>query len=246
MGSLAIIGGTGVARMPGFERERELPVATPWGEASQPLQQGRLGGVAVSFLARHGPQQQRLAPHKINYRANLWALRESGAEQIIAINAVGGLRPDLRPGQLLIPDQIIDYTWGREHTYYDGSDAQLEHIDFTRPYDKPLAAMLARAASTVGAACIEGGTYAVTQGPRLESAAEVRRLRRDGADVVGMTGMPEAGLARELGLAYASLCIVVNPGAGLTGEPITEAAMQTVLAEAATQVSRLLSQLLAQ
>jgi 5'-methylthioinosine phosphorylase len=244
MSGLAVIGGTGLAQLPQFEVEREVILDTPWGKASHPALEGRLEGQPLWFLPRHG-RPHTLPPHAINYRANLWLLRELGVSQILAINAVGGLREAFQPGDLLVPDQIIDYTWGREHTYFDGSSEHLEHVDFSDPYCPLLRQALLGAIGSAGFDCEDGGVYAATQGPRLETAAEVRRLARDGGDVVGMTGMPEAGLARELALSYASLCIVVNPGAGLTEELITLAAMGEVLAQAAQQVSATLVQFLA-
>jgi 5'-methylthioinosine phosphorylase len=242
MSSVAVIGGTGLEQLPDFELKREVQLDTPWGEVSHPALEGQLGDLPLWFLPRHG-RPHSLPPHAINYRANLWQLRELGVSAVVAINAVGGLHPDLLPGTLLLPDQIIDYTWGREHTYFDGNASTLEHIDFTNPYCPALRSALLAASQTAGVACKEGGVYAATQGPRLETAAEVRRLRQDGGDVVGMTGMPEAALARELEMRYASLCIVVNPAAGLSDEPITLAGMGTVLATAAREISAVLAQL---
>lgn len=242
MSGLAVIGGTGLGQLPNFQVEREVMLDTPWGEASHPALAGQLAGSPLWFLPRHG-SPHALPPHAINYRANLWLLRELGATQVVAINAVGGLRAELQPGDLLVPDQLIDYTWGRQQSYFDGISDGLEHIDFTHPYSPRLRRELVVAIGASGAACLDGGVYAATQGPRLETAAEVKRLRQDGGDVVGMTGMPETALARELELAYASLCIVVNPGAGLSDQPITLAAMTEVLAHAAQQVCAILVQL---
>ncbi len=242
MSELAVIGGTGLGQLPDFEVERGVMLDTPWGEASHPALAGQLKGCPLWFLPRHG-RPHALPPHAINYRANLWLLRELGVTQVVAINAVGGLRAELLPGALVVPDQLIDYTWGREQTYFDSSSDRLQHIDFTHPYSAQLRRDLVAAIRTSGADCLDGGVYATTQGPRLETAAEVKRLRQDGGDVVGMTGMPEAALARELDLAYASLCIVVNPGAGLSDQPITLTAMTEVLAQAAQQVSASLVQL---
>ena len=244
MSRFAVIGGTGFEQMTDFAVESETTAQTPWGQASHPALRGRIGGRPLWYLPRHG-RPHHLPPHRINYRANLWLLREQGVQQVIAINAVGGLRAELQPGQLLAPSQIIDYTWGREHSYYDGGEAGLEHVDFSSPYCSELRAKLLLAATACGESCIDGGVYAATQGPRLESAAEVTRLHRDGGDVVGMTGMPETGLARELGLNYASLCLVVNPGAGLAEEPITLDAMREVLETSASRISAVITRLLA-
>jgi 5'-methylthioinosine phosphorylase len=245
---LAVIGGTGLNRLAGLESLEEHVLETPFGPPSHAVVEGRLGGENCLFLARHGVPHH-IPPDRINYRANLWALRALGADAILGINAVGGIRADLAPGRLVVPDQLVDYTWGREHTFFDGEDASgelsgLEHIDFTEPYDRALRQLLLQCAADLGLPCADTGTYGVTQGPRLETAAEIRRLERDGCDLVGMTGMPEAALARELGLRYASLCIVVNPAAGLGQEPITLASMQSALEAGSRQVEQLLSALL--
>jgi 5'-methylthioinosine phosphorylase len=250
MTALAVIGGTGTGQLPGFEIEEEVLLPTPWGDASHPALRGRLEGRPLWFLPRHG-QPHSLPPHAINYRANLWLLKEVGVESVLSINAVGGMTAELVTGSLMVPNQVIDYTWGRQHTIYDGSLSAdgfiggLEHIDFSDPYAAGLRQSILSAAASAGVGCVDGGTYCATQGPRLESAAEIIRLRRDGGDVVGMTGMPETALARELALEYASLCVVVNPAAGLTDEEITLVAMKEVLERAAEQVSAVITQLLA-
>jgi len=187
-------------------------VRTPYGEPSGPLSFGKVLGRPVVFLARHG-DGHTIAPHQVNYCANLWALQEQEVEAIVSVASVGGIRPDLAPGTIVIPDQIIDYTWGRRSTYFEG-DAPVTHVDFTEPYTRDLRARLLAAAGACGEPVCDGAVYATTQGPRLETAAEVDRLERDGADVVGMTGMPEAALARELGLSYAAIAVVVNYAAG--------------------------------
>ncbi len=251
---LAVIGGTGLQTLAGFETETQHAVSTPFGTPSGPVQEGRLAGARCLFLARHGVPH-RIAPHRINYRANLWALRESGADAVLAINAVGAINPDMPTGALVVPDQLVDYTWGRKHSFYDddgcsepatGTLSQLEHIEFTEPYDAGLRRRLLSCAERLGLAASSAATYAATQGPRLETAAEIRRLARDGCDVVGMTGMPEAALARELGLPYASLCIVVNAAAGLSDAPITLEAMGEALEKGAAEVAQLLRLLLEQ
>jgi 5'-methylthioinosine phosphorylase len=242
---LALIGGTGLNQLSGFEIHAEHRPATPWGELSQPILEGRYAACPLYFLARHGIPHH-IAPHRINYQANIWALRELGVESIIAVNAVGGILQSQVPGHIVIPDQIVDYTWGREHTFFDGIGRDLQHIDFTEPYNGQLREQLITAAESVGAGFSASGTYGVTQGPRLETAAEIRRLRQDGCDIVGMTGMPEAALAAELGLAYAALCMVVNAAAGLGEEPITEAAMRAILAGETVVIGELLSACLQQ
>ncbi|MEM6406659.1 MAG: S-methyl-5'-thioinosine phosphorylase [Pseudomonadota bacterium] len=187
---------------------------TPYGDPSAPLHHTRLAGHSVIVLQRHGLNHQ-IPPHQINYRANLWSLRAAGAQQIIGLATVGGIHPELEPGTISIPDQIIDYTYGREHTFATTLNDTFGHIDFSTPYCTDLRHALINAAQSSGIACVTHGVYGATQGPRLETAAEIRRLQQDGCDMVGMTGMPEASLARELGLDYACLALMVNKAAGL-------------------------------
>lgn len=213
---LGIIGGSGLTELSNLEVTRRQSVRTPFGEPSAELTFGRLRGREVVFLARHG-DGHTIPPHEVNYRANIWALHEQKAAHIVAVASVGGIRTDLVPGTLVLPDQIIDYTHGRSATYFDQTDRSVTHIDFTHPYCAKLRGQLAAAAVAAGEKVIDQGTYAATQGPRLETAAEIDRLERDGADVVGMTGMPEAALARELELCYAAVAVVVNHAAGRGG-----------------------------
>jgi 5'-methylthioinosine phosphorylase len=210
---IAIIGGSGLYQLPSLEITARRIVRTPYGEPAGPLTFGRLAGKDTVFLARHG-YGHTLAPHEVNYRANLWALQAQGATTVIAVATVGGIAPELGAGSIALPDQIIDYTWGRPSTYFEGSEQPVTHIDFTYPYDEDLRQLLVRSAKAVDVPLHVGGTYAAVQGPRLETKAEIDRLERDGATMVGMTGMPEAALARELKLAYAALTVVVNPAAG--------------------------------
>jgi 5'-methylthioadenosine phosphorylase len=210
---LAIIGGSGLTQLPNLEVVRREVMRTPYGDPSGAITHGTIGGAAVAFLARHG-YGHTIPPHKVNYRANLWALSQLNVKYIVSVASVGGIRADLGPGTLAVPDQIIDYTHGREFTYFHGTDRSVVHVDFTQPYCEPLRQRLLRAAEEAGEPVVAGGTYAATQGPRLESAAEIDRLERDGAHIVGMTGMPEAALARELGLCYAAVAVVVNHAAG--------------------------------
>jgi len=188
-------------------------VRTPYGDPSGALTFGKLNRRDVVFLARHG-YGHTIPPHEVNYRANIWALHSEGAGPVVSVASVGGIRSDLQPGVLAIPHQVLDYTWGRKHTFFDGPEQPVTHIDFTHPYCEELRASLLKAAAAAGQAILNNGVYAATQGPRLESAAEIDRLERDGADMVGMTGMPEAALAREIGLRYAALAVVVNHAAG--------------------------------
>lgn len=236
---LAVIGGTGIAELEGLVEIARHEIPTPFGTPSAPIQEGKLEDIRLFFLRRHGPDGST-PPHRVNYRANLWALQSLGAREIVAINAVGGISSQMQVGCLVVPDQIIDYTWGRQHTFDDGSAGPLMHIDFTEPYDGALRAALLAAAASENIACQNSGVYGATQGPRLETAAEVRRMAADGCDLVGMTGMPEAALAREIGIAYASVCMVVNAAAGLSDTPISLDAMRTILEQKAATVGQLL------
>jgi 5'-methylthioadenosine phosphorylase len=210
---LAIIGGSGLTQLSNLDVSHREVGRTPYGEPSGALTFGRIRGREAVFLARHG-YGHAISPHRVNYRANIWALKACGATRIVSVASVGGIRNDLNPGDIVIPHQIIDYTWGRKSTYFDGNGAPVVHVDFTNPYDAHLRRQLIQAATDVGARFKEGGIYAATQGPRLETAAEIDRLERDGADVVGMTGMPEAVLARELEIPYATINVVSNHAAG--------------------------------
>lgn len=234
---LAVIGGSGLSELANLQVTQRRVVRTPFGEPSGPLTYGSMRDREVVFLARHG-YGHRIAPHEVNYRANVWALKEAGADAIVAVASVGGIRADLGPGVLLVPRQIIDYTWGRPSTFFEGSDALVTHVDFTEPYSEPLRSRILRAARECGQSILDGGVYATTQGPRLETAAEINRLERDGADVVGMTGMPEASLARELALDYASIGVVANFAAGRGGSEhaIDLEQIGTVLEEAMRRV----------
>ena len=193
---------------------------TPFGEPSAALTFGRFSGQDLVFLARHGDPHQ-IPPHLINYRANLSLLKQVGVTKIIAVNAVGGIHELLGPAEVAIPDQIIDYTYGREHTIYDANSSELDHIDFTFPYTPSIRQALLRAAKAANVSVLEHGIYGATQGPRLESAAEIQKYKRDGCDLVGMTGMPEAALAREFEIDYACLALSVNWAAGLSDSIIT-------------------------
>ncbi len=210
---LAVIGGSGLSRFTGLEGAREVVVRTPYGDPSGALTFGRIGGCDVVFLARHG-YGHTIVPHEVNYRANVWALREEGVDSIVSVASVGGIRNDIWPGTLVLPHQIIDYTWGRASTYFEGPGQPVNHIDFTEPYSVQLRKRILQAAKACGEQMLDGGVYAATQGPRLETAAEITRLERDGAHIVGMTGMPEAALAREVSLDYAAIAVVANYAAG--------------------------------
>ena len=218
--TLTVIGGTGLANLDGLEVVDKVQPMTPWGPPSAPIVRGHLDGAPVAFLARHG-EGHSIAPHKINYRANLWALNHLGLTRVVAVAAVGGIDLKLKPADLSVPNQLIDYTWGRGHTFFADEGAPVVHIDFTSPYDASLRELL-RAASLQANVDVEmTGVYGTTQGPRLETAAEIERMERDGCTLVGMTGMPEAALARELGMGYAHLAVIVNEAAGKGPATIT-------------------------
>ena len=220
MSKLAIIGGTGLDSLEGLKEIEGQSLETPYGAASSAIRAGSLQGRTIYFMARHG-DGHTIPPHKVNYRANIWALKEAGIEKIIAINAVGGIGVQMAPGTIIIPDQLIDYTWGREATYFDDGLENVTHIDFTEPFCEALRQQLISTAKRYEISHLNRGTFAVTQGPRLESRAEILRVERDGCDLVGMTTMPEAALARELGLCYASIAVVANWAAGKSDEEIT-------------------------
>ncbi len=236
---IAIIGGTGLTELSGPEVLSAVDVNTPLGHPSGSVHAGRWNNSDMLFLARHG-HPHAVPPHKINYRANILALKQLGAEAILAVNAVGGIHPDLGSGVLAIPHQVVDLTWGRESTFFDGEHLPLDHIDFTHPFDESLRQTLLAAGSSANVALADFGVVAVTQGPRLETAAEVDYLERIGCDLVGMTSMPEAALARELGIPYASVCLVVNPAAGRSQGVITMDEIRGVLDAGMTKVMAVL------
>jgi len=215
MARLGVIAGSGAAFFPQLESANVCQSANSWGVVAGGVARWTESGHEVLFLSRHGPDAN-IPPHRVNYRANIQALRDLGADGVVALNAVGGITPAMVPGKLVLPNQLVDYTWGREHTYYSGEAAgsQLEFVDFTEPYSQYLRQKVIDASASAGLEIVAGGTYGATQGPRLETAAEIDRLQRDGCDIVGMTGMPEAALARELGLHYVSCSFVVNWAAG--------------------------------
>lgn len=237
MDRLAIIGGSGLASLHSLVVERQEVIPTPFGAPSAPLIFGRFDGLPVVFLPRHGAGHQ-LPPHRVNYRANVWALHHVGVAKVVGVAAVGGISQP--PGAICVPDQIIDYTWGRESTFFDVDHTSVVHIDFTDPYCSEVRQDLIRAAERAGVIIEPQGTYGATQGPRLESAAEIRRMERDGCDLVGMTGMPEAALAKEKKLCYACCAFVVNWAAGKTDGPISMDEINANLVTGVKQVKRLL------
>ena len=238
---LAIIGGSGLTALHGLTITRQQMQPTPYGEPSGPLSFGTLNDKEVVFLPRHG-NPHVIPPHKVNYRANIWALKENEVNNIIVVNAVGGITSKMYPGRLVIPDQIIDYTWGRKHTYFEDNIDEVTHVDFTYPYNDNLRQALIKASHKINLSCHDGGTYGATQGPRLETIAEIDRMERDGCDLVGMTGMPEAALARELEINYASICLVANWAAGKSDDVITMDIIEKNLAEGIINVCKLLEE----
>ncbi len=220
MTTLAIIGGTGLGQLAELTIITRKALETPYGKPSADYIIGELGAREVVFLARHG-NPHTIPPHKINYRANIWGLKQLGVETIIAVAAVGGITPAMAPAHLAIPDQIIDYSYDREHTFFSDTSHPVTHIDFTYPYNPELRDALIDAAARAGIAASPSGTYGCTQGPRLESIAEIKRMEQDGCDLVGMTGMPEAALAKELNMRYAALAVVANWAAGKSDGEIT-------------------------
>lgn len=241
---LAVIGGSGLYNFPGLENAERRTVDTPYGPASGDIVVGDFAGKRLAFLARHG-ESHTLPPHRVNYRANVWALHEMGARRVVGVNAVGGIRGDMGSRAIVVPDQLIDYTHGRYTSYCDVEGAEVKHIDFSEPYTESLRRQLLAAARTAGIAVIDGGCYGATQGPRLETRAEIARMKRDGCDLVGMTGMPEAVLARELDIDYACLALVANFAAGCGDE--AEISIEEIfahLAAATADVPRILAELL--
>lgn len=243
---LAVLGGSGLTRLSTLTETRRISARTAYGDPSGPLTVGRIGGREIVFLARHGDAHS-IAPHQVNYRANIQALKDAGVTQVASVATVGGIRRAFGPGTLVVPDQIIDYTWGRASTFFEGPGAKVTHIDFTVPYSAALRERILAAARACGETIADGGCYGATQGPRLETAAEIARMERDGADLVGMTGMPEAALAREAGLEYAAIAVVANHAAGKgdSAKEISLAAIEAVVQQSMLRVLRVLERLAA-
>ncbi len=240
MTEIAIVGGSGFNSLKGLEIVRRQVSHTPYGEPSATLTFGMLNGREIVFLPRHG-KGHTIPPHKINYQANIWALKHIGVKQVIAIAAVGGIAPEMQPATIAIPDQIIDYTYGRDHTFFEMELSHVTHVDFTHPYSESLRTGLIDAAASSGVKVVPYGVYGATQGPRLETAAEINRMEQDGCSLVGMTGMPEAGLARELELDYACCSVIANWAAGRgDGGPITMQEIEGHVDKGMKQVIRLI------
>jgi 5'-methylthioinosine phosphorylase len=238
--TLALIGGTGLNQFSG--PAESLEIDTPYGPPSAAIQMVATEPLRILFLPRHG-SPHRLPPHKVNYRANIQALQLAGADHVLGVYAVGGMGGAFSPGALAAPDQLIDYTWGREHTYSDSAAVDLQHVDFSWPFDGPLRRQLLAAAKAENIALLEKACLGVFQGPRLETAAEIRRAAHDGCNLAGMTALPEAALARELGMDYAGLAVVSNFAAGVTDQPLSEENIAETLHEPMQRVRRLIHQL---
>jgi len=247
---LAIIGGSGLTALGFLESVSRVSIQTAYQDYPVELTQGRYKQRDVLFLARHGATHS-IAPHRVNYRANLAALQLAGAQEIIAVNAVGGIDPGLEPGAIAVPDQLIDYTHSRDCTFFDNDSESVNHVDFTYPYDAKLRRMLIAGAQAVKSeiagtnSIVVDGVYGCAQGPRLETAAEIVKFQRDGCTMVGMTGMPEAVLARELDLAYACIALSVNWGAGIGTELISMDEIRAVLEPGIEFITRVLEQVVA-
>ncbi len=243
MTKLAIIGGSGLTSMEGLEITHKTTCETSYGQPSAKLVHGHYAGKEIIFLPRHG-DPHNIPPHRVNYRANLQALKDNGVTAILSINAVGGITHEMEPGRLVIPDQIIDYTWGRKHTFFEEELSHVTHVDFTHPFSANIRELIINTAQTLQLDVLPHATYGATQGPRLESAAEIKQMEQDGCDIVGMTGMPETALARELEINYASISIVVNWTAGKSDEEITMAMIEKNMNTALEKVYTLLSAVL--
>jgi 5'-methylthioinosine phosphorylase len=243
MTMLAIIGGTGLTSLDGLNITEKKTVTTPFGEPSSDLLIGEFQDKLVIFLPRHG-QQHSIPPHKINYRANIWALHSLGVSKVVAVAAVGGIRQDMAPGVLAVPDQIIDYTYDREHSFFSDDFSSDKHIDFTFPYDETLRQQILQAATVQDVSIVNDGTYGAVQGPRLETAAEIKRMAQDGCSLVGMTGMPEASLTRELDMDYATIALSANWAAGLSDSIITMTEIEQTVADGISRIKKILSALI--
>ncbi|MBL7003384.1 MAG: S-methyl-5'-thioinosine phosphorylase [Gammaproteobacteria bacterium] len=237
----AVIGGTGFySMMDDFKIIRREIIHTPYGEPSGPVVHGEMHGKPIIFLARHG-YTHRIPPHKINYRANIWMMKKLGVEKIIAINAVGGISSDLAPEVVALPDQLIDYTYNRKHTFFEEDLSQVVHTDFTYPFTISDRDNLIKAATEAQINVVTKGTYVCTQGPRLETAAEIKKYALEGCNMVGMTAMPEAILAREKGIDYSSIALSVNWAAGIQNEIISMEQISKHVNNGMQQVNQLIS-----
>ena len=219
MSKVGLIGGSGLYDIKGFVLKQKKSVTTPFGKPSDQYLIGRIGGTDIVFLPRHGKKHD-IPPHMINYRANIWGFKKLGVDRIISISAVGGIKKGLKPGDIVVLDQIMDMTKNRESTFYDGKGGVV-HIDFTEPYCPELRNMILKAGKQTGVSLKNGSNYVAVEGPRLETAAEIKGFKLLGGEVVGMTGMPEASLAREVEICYAGISVVANYAAGISRTKLT-------------------------
>ena len=240
MSKIGVIGGSGLYEIKGFVLKNKKRVNTPFGKPSEQYLIGKVGSTEVIFLPRHG-RQHNIPPHMINYRANIWGFKKLGVERIISVSAVGGIKKGLKPGDIVVLDQVLDYTKCRKSTFYEGEDGVV-HIDFTEPFCREIRDLLIKAGTRVGISLKRGGTYVAVEGPRLESASEIKGFKILGGDVVGMTGMPEASLARELEICYSGLSVVANYAAGISKTKLTVAEVMTAMKDATENIKRLLKE----
>ncbi len=238
MEMIGVIGGSGLYNLPGFTLKRSLKVDTPYGEPSDEYILGEIDGIEVAFLPRHS-SRHNIPPHRVNYRANIWGFKELGVDRIIAVNAVGGINRLLTPGTIVVADQVIDFTHNRQTTFYDGPE--VVHIDFTEPFCPEMREVLTKLSEERGLGLLKRGTYICTEGPRLESRAEIEMFRTMGADMVGMTAMPEACLARELQICYLLLAVVTNYAAGITSKPLTTTEVIETMGACTERIKQILS-----
>ncbi len=236
---IGVIGGSGVYEIEGVVIKETRKLSTPFGDPSDSYMIGEISGMQIAFLPRHG-SPHHIAPHKINYRANIWGFKELSAERIISINAVGGINKKMRLGDVVVPDQIIDLTEGRESTFYDMEE--IVHVDFTEPYCSEVRSSIFSAGKKAGIKLIKRATYVSVNGPRLETAAEIKAFSLLGADVVGMTGMPEAILARELEICFAGIAVITNYAAGISKTRLTATEVVDKMRESTRKIKLLLKE----
>lgn len=234
---VAIIGGTGVYDPAILTNTREIKVETPYGEVRPTV--GEYNGVEVAFLPRHGAGHT-VPPHRINYRANIWGLRRLGVKRILATTAVGSVNPEMRPGEMVIIDQFLDFTKGRPSTFFEGGPDGVIHVDYTEPYCPQVRAVIRKAATELGYKLHDQGVYVCTEGPRFETPAEIRMFAKLGGDLVGMTNVPEVVLAREAGICYATISMVTNYAAGIAAGPLTHEEVVALMAENNERLKQLL------
>lgn len=238
MSKIGLIGGSGLYDIQGFVLKQKKSITTPFGKPSDQYLIGKIGKTDIVFLPRHG-KKHNIPPHMINYRANIWGFRKLGVDRIISISAVGGIRKGLRPGDIVVLDQTMDMTRNRKSTFYDGKGGVV-HIDFTEPYCPELRRIILKAGKDAGVPVKNGGNYVAVEGPRLETASEIKSFKLLGGDVVGMTGMPEASLAREVAICYTGISVVANYAAGISKTKLTVPEVMKVMHASTETLKRLL------